>query len=822
MTTLLQDTRYALRQLAKAPGFAVVAVVTLALGIGANTTLFTLGNAILLRPRPGVKDAERLVWISPISVYNGRARSTSYPDYQAYRDQLADVFSAVTAIDDVWLSVGGGEEPVRVRGQFVAADFFETLGAPIQVGRGFTADDERAAGVSPVAVMSHAFWERRFESDPAIIGRQVVVNGQRLTVVGVAARGFNGPDHEDSWRALWIPLTMMPRLQPNHGADWLTSTDLAFLRVLGRLRPGVHPARANAAVATVAARLWQADSTKREARTARTFSARAGLSPGTDPELVPVTVLAAAVTGVILLIACANVSNLLLGRAVIRRREVAVRLAIGASRARVVQQLLTESLLFGALGSCVALLVAVWGAHTIVTTMIPIPLELAPDPRVLAFSIAVTVLATSLFGLVPALHATRADVAGMLKDGAVGSSVPRSRLQSGFVVAQVSLSLVLLVTAGLFLRSLQKAQSIDVGFDATQRVLALSFDLRMQGYDDERSDSFVREATTRAASLPGVESVALASQVPMSGRLVMAEIALERNRSLAETARDPDSRLMALQTSITPGYFRTLRLPIVRGRDFDARDASGAPPVAIVSQELARRLWPGQEALGQRLSITGADGQYLTVVGVAREALVAGIRERSSSTVYVPRAQRREIADLTLLARASGDASQLSSALRAELRSLDSNLPVYGVQTLAQYRRAHMSESRHGSTLLGIFGGLALLLASIGVYGVLAFAVSQRTREIGLRMALGARRSEVVGLFIREGMRRTMLGVAIGLALSAGVARLLAHVFLGVTPGDAVAFGAVAALLIAVATVACWIPARRAAAVDPMRALRYD
>jgi predicted permease len=821
MSTISRDIRYAVRQLARAPGFTIVAVLTLALGIGANTALFTLVNSILLRPRPGVRDAEQLVWISPLSKYNGRAMSTSYPDYRMYRDELRDVFSAVAAIDDAWLSIGGDGEPVRVRGQFVSANFFETVGARIALGRGFGPDDERTPGASPVAILSHHFWENRFAGDPSVVGRPIVVNAQRLTVVGVAARGFNGPDHEDAWRALWIPLAMMPRLQPSPGVDWLSSTDVAFLHVLGRLRPSADAARADAAVATVATRLWRADSAARESKTARTFPARSGLSPGKDPEAVPVIALATAVTAVLLLIACANVSNLLLGRAVSRRREMAVRLAIGASRARVVRQLLTESLLLGAVASGVALLVAVWGAHVIIKTVIPLPLEIAPDPLVLAFSIGVAVIATALFGVVPALHATRADVASTLKDGAAGSSARRARLQNGFVVAQVALSLVLLVTAGLFLRSLHKAQAIDVGFDASRRVLALSFDLRMQGYDEERELAFVRALSERAHGLSGAESIALAGQVPMSGRLVFGEIVPESQRAHPER-RGPADREGALQNVVTPGYFRTIGLPLVRGRDFDARDAVGAPGVAIVSEHLASRLWPGQDPLGKRLSIAGRDGPYLSVVGVSREALVAGIRERTSSTVYLPRAQSREVADLTLLVRTTGDASRLAGALRSELRSLDPNLPVYGVKTLAQYRREYMAESRNGSTLLGVFGGLALLLASIGVYGVLAFAVSQRTREIGVRMALGAHEHEVVGLFLREGIRRTMLGVAIGLALSVGVARLLASVFLGVTPGDSVAFGGVAALLIAVATLACWVPARRAAKVDPMRALRHE
>ncbi len=814
--SLLQDTRYAARQLARAPGFAVVAVLTLALGIGANTALFTLANAILIRSRPGVRDAEQLVWIAPLDRRTGRPRASSYPDYRAYRAELTDIFSDVAAIEDVWVSVGGGEEPARVRAQYVSASFFRMLGTPVPLGRSLSEDDERV-GAPAVAVMSHHFWETRFGRDPAIVGREVVVNGDRLTVVGVAARQFNGPDHDDQWRALWIPIAMMPRLQPGTGFDWLTSTNLAFLRLIGRLRPGVEQRRADAAVATVAARLWRADSTARTSRTARTFSARSGIS--FDPELAAVAALASAVTGVILLIACANVSNLLLARAVARRREVAVRLAIGASRGRLVRQLLTESLLLGVLASGAALLLALWGAHAIVTTMVPLPLELAPDVRVVMFSVGAAMLATVLFGLVPALHATRTDVAVTLKDSP-GAGARRGRLQSLFVVAQVALSIVLLVTAGLFLRNLQKAQAIDVGFDPSERVLALSFDLRMQQYDERRELAFMRELTDRVRGLPGVESVALASQVPMSGRLILADISLPDAGD--EPGLDPKNAVAALQTSITPDYFRTLRLPVVRGRAFDERDVSGAPRVAMVSEQLASRLWPGEDPIGKRLRVGRGHEPLHTVVGVAREALVAGVRERSSSTVYMPRAQQPEIVDMTLLVRARGTASQLTTAVRATMRGLDPNLPLYGVQTLAEYRRGHMAESRHGSTLLGLFAGLALFLASIGVYGVLAFTVSQRRREIAVRMALGARRHEVIALFLREGIRRAVLGLIIGLVLSAGVAQLLASVFLGIAPGDAITFAGVAVLLLAVAGLACWLPARRAASVDPMHALRYE
>ena len=818
---MLSDLRYALRQLLRAPAFTAASVLTLALGIGANSALFTLANALLFRARPGVRDAERLVWIAPIDPHRGKPGSMSYPDLRAYQG-LTDAFAGVAGIHDAWVSVrgGGDAEPVRVRGEFASASFFDVLRTPMALGRGFAAAED-SAGAPPVAVLAHHVWSERFGADPSVLGRRIVVNGHDVTVVGVAPAGFNGADHEERMRALWLPLAQVPALMPG-AATILADERARLLRAVGRLRGGTSQRHAAMAVATLTRQRWAADSTLHTSRDARLYSAAAGVPPGGEEGILPLAALSIGVTGIVLLIACANVSNLLLARAVARRRELAVRLALGAGRSRLVRQLLTESLLLGALGSAVALIVALWGTELLAAKVLPLPLDVSPDGRLLVFSAVVAVAAAALFGLVPALHATRADINATLKDGAGGATARRSRLQSTLVGAQIALSFLLLVTGGLFLRGLQRANAAEVGFDASSRVLAMSFDLHQQGYGRERQATFVRELLERASSLPGVEAAVTTGTVPMGSTRIYADVAPVPEAGAPAAER---RGALAMQFVVSPGFFRAIRLPLARGRDFSAEDDAGAAPVAIVSEAMAARMWPGENAIGKRVSVQGGrEPQRLTVIGVARESMLAGVSDAPPPQIYVPRAQRPEVLDVTLLVRTTApDASTLSAALRRELRRMNPDLPVYDVRTLAQYRHEHTAEQRSASLLLGILGAVALLLASVGVYGVIAFAVGQRTREVGVRMALGARPGQVVWMFLREGGRRILPGLVAGVLMAAGIAKLLSSaVFFGVEPMDAVAFIAVASLLGGVAMIASWLPARRAARVSPTVALRSE
>ncbi|HEX8694649.1 MAG TPA: ABC transporter permease [Longimicrobium sp.] len=815
MDTFLHDLRYALRQLARSPGFTLLAVVTLALGIGANTALFTLVDALLFRPRPGVADPDRLVWVTPVDERGGHPLSLSYPDFRDYQGGARDVLSDVAAFHDVEVSLSGGGEPETVRGQLVSGGYFAVLGTPMALGRGFAAGED-APGSEPVAVLSHALWRRRFGADPRIVGRRVVMNGLAATVVGVTAPGFNGADH-DLPREVWLPMSLAERALPGlpGTSGFREARTTWWLNAIGRLKPGVTPERADAALAVVAAQIEAADPEGHKGVTARTFPAGSGLTPGALGSVVPVTAVAFAVTGLVLLIACANVSNLLLARAAARRREIGVRLSLGAGRGRIVRQLLTESVLLAALACAAGLVAAAWGLDALAASVTLPPLDLSPDLRVLAFCAAAAGATGVLFGLVPALDATRADVVEALKDGAAGPDPRRARLQGRFVAAQVALSLVLLAASGLFLRSLAAEARVDVGYDASDRVLAVSFDLGRQGYSDARARAFTDALAARAEGLPGVRGVAFATSVPMGGRREGAEVFPG-----ARPAREGEEHgLEALLYTVGPDYLRTVGIPLARGRGFAPQDAPGAPPVAVVSEALARQAWPGADPLGRELRVN--DG-VVTVVGVAREAVLSAVYESAKPAVYLPLAQRPGQKHLALLVGTAGDARPLAAALRREVRALDPDLPVEEVRTLAGYRRQSMSDIRATSRMIGLFGALALLLAAAGIYGVMAFAVTQRTREIGVRIALGARRGDVVSLFVRRGVRLALMGIAVGLVLAAGVGRLMAGVLYGLSPVEAPALAAVAALLAGVAALAAYFPARRAARVDPVVALKAE
>ena len=821
MDALLQDIRYGVRQLLRSPAFTVAAVATLALGIGANTALFTLGQAIILRPLPGVLQSDRLIWVTGARAPDNFPTNMSYPDFVDYRDGLRGVADiSVTAGGRYSLS-SGANEPERVYGEIVSGNYFSILRTPFALGRGFLPSEDSIGTPSNVVVLSHTIWQRRFNGDSSIVGKRVVVNGQPLTVVGVTMQGFNGPDLELP-RHVYMPVAQYDVARPDFPGA-LTHRNSWWLRPVGRLHPGVSREQAEAAAKTIAARIAAADTSGHKGISARTYSAKSGLPSGSEREVMPLTMLASIVTGLVLLIACANVSNLLLARAVSRRREVAIRLSLGASRGRLIRQLFSESVVLALVAGSAGLLLAYVSTDWLITSgILPLQLDMTPDKGVVTFAIGAAAVASILFGLVPAFDATRGDIARAVKDGGQGRDPRRARLQSTFVVTQLALSLVLLTTAGLFLRSMYKARNVEIGFEATSQVVALSFDLGLQRYSDDASNAFLRELADKTRGMPGVENVSFTDVPPMGERYVGTEVTIE-GRARDAQSRDRESRPTSVfQATIRPGYFETIDLPIVRGRDFEPPDDKSAPAVAIVGERLARTMWPGQDPVGKRLSARGDEGPWLTVIGVAREVMLGGPTEAQRSVIYLPQLQYPSTKTLTALVRTSGEPGPLAEALRRTIRGMDANLPLYDVRSLAEYKRMKLSDRMNGVSILGGFGTLALLLASIGVYGVMAFSVIQRTREIGIRVALGAQRRDVVSLFVGRGMRLIMVGVVIGMALSVALSKLLQGMLFGLTPTDGATFLGVAALLGGVALLASWLPARRAARVDPMQALRYE
>jgi predicted permease len=815
MDALLQDIRYAVRTLLKSPGFTAVAVLTLGLGIGANTAVFTLVNAALFRAPPGTRPHE-LVWLAATRDFPdqpGRPRSYqrrfSMPEYRDYVVRTTS-FTGLSAYQDVALALGSGGEPERVGGLLVSGNYFQVLGLLPAAGRFFVPEEDRDPGAHPVVVLSHGLWRRRFASDSSVVGTGITVNGRRFTVVGVAPPGFVGIQLGEP-SELFMPLAMVAVAMPR-SAELLEQRYAGWLQIVGRLKPRGTAAAAGAEVGTVAAQLAQAYPETMEGTSAEVSPLSGGLDPGNRREALPIFVLLMAVPALVLLIACANVANLLLARAAGRRREIGIRLALGATRWRLLRQLLTESVLLALCAGAAGMLLSFWlNDILLAVSRAPTEIELAlkPDVRVLAFTLVVAVTTGLLFGLVPALGATRPDLAPALKE-----RLGRSRLARAFVVAQVAISLILLVTAGLFLRSLDKALDVNPGFDPANRI-SLSFDLGIQGYTDRQRGVFYARLLERIRAIPGVRAASLASPLPLSGRVIGSAVSLE--------GVDPDAAGVPVNLgAFAPEYFETMGAPLMRGRDFAATDGPGAPLVAIVNETLARRLWGNEDPLGRRLRLYGRDEPYREVVGVAKDGKYDELTESPRGFLFLPERQHADLSDISLVVKTAGDPRQLTGALSAAVHELDPALPIFRLETLEQALRNRLDKERGASSLLGVFGTLALLLAALGLYGVMAYAVTQRTREIGIRVALGARQADVLRQFVGEGVRLAAVGVVIGMALSVALTRVIARFLYGVTATDATTFAAGAALLCAVAVLASWFPARRAARVDPMIALRAE
>ncbi len=817
MKTIWQDVRYGVRMLARSKGFSLVAVLSIALGIGVNTTIFSFVNAALLRPLP-VPRPEQLM-----RLWDGQA--SSYPDYAAYRDET-EVFAGLAAYAQRPMSLTGGEETERIWGEIVTANYFDVLAIPPAQGRGFLPEEDRTPGTHPVVVISDGLWKRRFNSDAGVIGKSILLSNQPFIIIGVTAENFAGatlvtpPD-------VWVPIMSEPLVQP--GSVSLTSPDSGWLNVLGRLKPDVTFPQAQAAISTVASRLHQArrarDSGPEEAggRKATIVPARGLMVPpqGRTTTFFVVGLLMTVVT-LVLLVACANVANMLLARAAARRKEIAVRLALGASRWRVVRQLLTESLLLALAGGAAGLLLALWSVD-LLQSLLPqstigmrAAVDTSPDVRVFAYTLLLSLLTGIVFGLVPALQASKPNLVPALKDEAVGFSRRRLSLRNLLVVAQIAVSLLLLVAAGLFIRNLQNTQHADPGFQIEDGFV-MTYDLEPAKYTSARGKLFHEEVLGRARALPYVRAASLAEYVPLGEGGSKSPLYVEGEPASPDPL-DEDSLLS--HATIATDYFKTMGISLLRGRDFGDGDTASSPQVVVVNETLARRIAPDGNVVGKRLRMD-SKGEYLEVAGVVKDIKYNQLTEKTPFFAYRPLSQRYR-AQMTLHVRTAGDPRGVMNQVRAEVRALDRNLPLTDVMTLEEHMRVPLAPAQLFAWLSSAFGVLALLLAATGLYGVMAYLVSGRTREFGIRVALGARSGDVLRLVLSEGLMLVCLGVLLGLLASIALTRVLQSVLYGVSATDPATFACVALLLTAVALVACYIPARRATRVDPMVALRYE
>ena len=805
-----QDSARAARTLVRNPLFTSIAVLSVAIGIGATTAIVTLTNALLFKAPPGIAEPDRLVSVG--RTQNGQHFDNfSYPAYEAYRDgstQISKLAAISTEPRPFSLAGPQGGEPVQ--GGIVSGNFFEVLQARPAHGRFFLPEEDRIPKERPVVVLSHRYWAKRFNSDPAIVGTNIVLNGAAFTVVGVAEKGFQGPYvlAPDVWvPVMSAPLVGIPEfLLKEKGGVWLMA--------IGRLAPNASMNAAQSELTAIQHRLSAADSAIYEGKGIKVM--KSSFFPGDIGQMVGgFMALLFAVAGLVLLIATTNVAGMLLARATGRQREIAVRLAIGASRPQLVRQLITESLLLFLISGVAGIVLAQWLVAGLMTLVPRLPVQLFFDPsidwRVLTFALAISLVTGIAAGLMPALQATRPSLVPALKSEGGGGS-RRQRLRSSLLVAQISFSMLLLVVAGLFARALVHARSIDPGFDPRGVHLA-SFDLDLVNYKEERGQPFLNTLLERASAIPGVESAAFTVMLPLDG----GGMGLGGVVVPGITAPDPRRGWDEDWNVVTPGYFETMRHPIVRGRAFADADREGAPLVAIMNEHFAKSIWPGQDPIGKTFV---NNDKTITVVGIARDAKYRTLGEDPRNFVYLPLAQQY-MTRVSLLTRTSGDVP-VAASVRRLLAEMEPGLPILNQRSFAEHAATSLFPQKIALWVAGSLGIVALLLALLGIYGVTAYSVVQRTREIGVRVALGAQRGNVIRLIVRQGLLLGGIGVAIGGTLAFGVTRLLRSLLYGVPTTDVLAFGTSALLLIVAALAASWVPAMRAAAVDPVVALRAE
>jgi len=827
MQTLLQDIRYALRMLAKNPAFACVVVLTLALGIGANAAIFSLLDKVLLQSLP-VANPDQLVVLSAYGSKDGPSfdSSFSYLMYQDLRDRNS-VFSGVIARGGVQINVSYGDQTERVSGELVSGNFFEVLGVRPWAGRLFTQDDDRTPGAHPVAVLSYGFWERRFGKDPNLIGKTILVNEQSVTVLGITPPSFFGIDLSNN-PDVRVPLTMTPVFNPLPPTR-LQSRRHQWLHVMARRKPDVTPEQAQASLSLLYQQVRETEaqqlpSTVSTSARERFLSQRIALLPGDQGrrylqrELRTSLWLLFGATCVVLLILCANLANLMMARATVRAQETAVRLALGAGRLRLLRQWLTEGVVLATLGGAVGVFIALWikaGLIAFIPQDYTVNLSSSIDWRLYAFIFLVAIILGFAFSFAPAIQAARQAFApGLrLESRSFTSAGKLLGLRSALILVQVALSLPLLVTAALLLKTLQNLRALDTGF-SKENVLLASVNPSLNGYSKERTPAFYDELLAKTRALPGVKSASLGSDSPISGGWDQIGIVVE-----GYTPREGET-MSCDATWVSRDYFKTLEIPFVSGRDFDEHDRIGAPKVVIVNEKMAKHFFGTVDVIGKRIGLDGVPDR--TIVGIVKDAQYRNLRQDLRRHFYIPTTQDETLTGLTLHVKTTADTSAVAEQLRTQLKALDPHLPLYNIKSLATEIDESLIQERLVTWLSIAFGLLATLLTALGLYGVLTFSVARRTREIGIRVALGAQRRDVFRLIMIRGLALVGVGVVIGLAASFGLSRLIGALLFGVSPNSLTTIASVSAGLIAVALLACYLPARRAARVDPMVALRDE
>jgi predicted permease len=795
--------------LRKNTGLTLIALLSLALGIGASATIFSWMDGLVLHPLPLVRDPGRLVLLKTVGP-GGTEWSASYPDFVDWRSQAQTVSGmAAFRMDEFGLRSTGQAE--RAWGVLASPEYFDVLGVHPLKGRFFRADEGTTPGSAPVAVISYGFWQRRFAGDTGIVGTHVLLNSHDFTIIGVLPPKFGGTVVGLSFD-VWVPITMQPLLSAQ--GNYLTQRGNHWLTVIARLKPGGMVAEVRADIALVQLRL----AAIYDADRSTTATAAPLDSDGPQAWFRPLFLALLGITVVVLLVACANVANLLLARATSRRKEIAVRLALGAGRWRLVRQLLAESALLAALGGLVGLFIALWARDAFAAFVPPAPypieLQFGVNPRVVGFAVLATGLAALVFGVAPAFRASRPDLVPALKDDVGQRGVSRSRLRDALVVVQLALSVVALVAAGLFLRSLGRAASVDRGISDPRHLLIVGTDLFAAGYQRVAGEAFVTRLLAGVTATPGVRSASVTMFVPLG-------FPQESSRGIDVEGYQPhpDENMAVEYSVVGPDYFATMGTAIARGRPITVADRDSAPQVAVVNETFAKRYWPGLDPIGRRFRMGGAG--WIAVVGVARDSKYHHLDEPPQPFIYRPYAQLY-VSEPQLVVRTAGDPKSMIEPLRREFASLDPNVAFLFPRTMQEHMGAATLVQQTGATMLGLFGALAMVMAAVGIYGVMSYVVSQRTREMGVRVALGAGGGDIAALIVGRAARLTALGVAVGAVAAAGVGHLLRSQLLGIRAYDPPTFVTVVVVLSAVSLMASWIPARKAARVDPVVALKAE